>query len=157
MTLLGLGLAEFVVARWLALPSRLSIVSFIASALALWLFADNVEDRLGRARFLVCYLGSGAMGAVAAARVAEWTTLPVLLSSGAAAGVLGAYFVLFPRSRVLMFFPVPLDLFEAPALFFLSTFVIVHLPLGAAALAEVAAGLMVGAALCLALRKPMAW
>jgi membrane associated rhomboid family serine protease len=123
----------------------------------LWLFADNVEDRLGRKRFLACYLGSGVMGAAAAARVAEWITWPVVLSSGEVAGVLAAYFVLFPQSRVLMFLPLPVELVEAPALFFLSTFVIVHLPFGIAALAEVLAGLTVGAALGLALKKPVVW
>src|SRR5262245_56970594 len=99
MTLLALGLVEFAVERGLGLPGRLSIGSVSASGTALWLFADNVEDRLGRPRFLVCYFGAGLIGAAAAARVSEWITLPVVLSSGHVAGVLGAYFVLFPRSR----------------------------------------------------------
>jgi membrane associated rhomboid family serine protease len=157
LTLLALGLVEFGVERWLALPTRQSTASLIANGTALWLFADNVEDRLGRRRFLACYVGSGLMGAAAAARVAEWIAWPVILSSSEVAGLLGAYFVLFPHSRVLMFFPLPLELFEAPALFFLSTFVIVHLPFGIAALVEVAAGLIAGAALCVALKKPVVW
>jgi rhomboid family protein len=157
LTLLALGLVEFGLEWWLSVPTRQSTTSLIANGTAFWLFADNVEDRLGRGRFLACYLGSGLAGAAAAARVAGWIMWPAILSSGEVAGVLGAYFVLFPRSRVLMLFPLPLELFEAPALFFLSTFVIIHLPSGIAALVEVAAGLIAGAALCVALKKPIVW
>ena len=157
MTLLAVGFLEFAVERWLDLPTRLSTLSVIANGVVLWLFADNVEDRLGQARFLACYAAAGIMSAGVAAELSERVSLPVVMSSGAVAGVLGAYFVLYPRSRVLMLFPVPLELYEAPALFFLSTFVILQLPFGIAALTEVVAGLIVGAALCLALRRPMVW
>jgi rhomboid family protein len=157
LALLALGLVEFAVERWVDHPTRQSIVSLAANAAALWLFADNVEDRLGRPRFLACYFTSALVGAAAAARVSMWVSLPVILSSGGVAGLLGAYFVLFPRSRVLMWFPVPVELFEAPALVFLSAFVIIHLPAGRAAVSEVLAGLVVGAAVGLALKKPIVW
>ena len=106
---------------------------------------------------MACYVAADIMSAGAASQLFEGVPLPVVMSSGAVAGVLGAYFVLYPRSRVLMLFPVPLELYEAPALFFLSTFVILQLPFGIAALTEVVTGLIVGAALCLALRRPMGW
>jgi membrane associated rhomboid family serine protease len=157
LTLLAVGFLEFGVERWLELPTRQSALSVIANGVVLWLFADNVEDRLGHPRFLACYVAANIMGAAAAAQLSGWVSLSVVMSSGAVAGVLGAYFVLYPRSRVLMLFPLPLELFEAPALFFLSTFVILQLPFGIAALTEVVAGLIVGAALCLALRRPMVW
>jgi len=157
LTLLALGCVEFAVGRWLELPVRQPTMSVIANGVALWLFADNVEDRLGPPRFLACYVAADIVGAAAAAQLSWWVPLPAVLSSGAVAGVLGAYFVLYPRSRVLMLFPAPLELLEAPALFFLSTFVILQLPFGIAPVVEVAAGLMVGAGLCFALRRPVVW
>ena len=157
MTVLFAGVLEFSVARWLDLPNRQSLVELAANAAALWLFADNVEDRLGRHGFLALYLLSNVLGAGAAAFVSAWTPLPLILSSGAAAGILGAYFVLYPRSRVLTLFPLPFDLFEVPAVFFLCTFVIVQLPGGLAVIADLTAGLAAGAALCLVLKRPMVW
>ena len=157
MTILVAGIVEFAAERWLDLRGRPSIVELAANATALWLFADNVEDRLGRQRFLALYLLSNVVGAAAASLAAGWTPLPLLLSNGAAAGILGAYFVLYPRSRVLTLFPLPFDLFEVPAVFFLCTFVVVQLPGGLAAVAGTAAGLVTGAALCLVLRRPMVW
>jgi membrane associated rhomboid family serine protease len=66
----------------------------------LWIFGDNVEDRLGRGRYLVLYLASG----VAAALMHIYTNLgsdvPTLGASGAIAGVMGAYFRFFPHARV---------------------------------------------------------
>src|SRR4029453_1481993 len=88
LTLLALGLAEFALQRWLGLSTRQTIATLIANGAALWLFADNVEDRLGRLRFLACYFGSGVMGAAAAARMVDWAMWPVVLSSGEVAGLL---------------------------------------------------------------------
>jgi membrane associated rhomboid family serine protease len=155
--ILVLGATEFVVERWIELPGRQSIVDLAANAVALWLFADNVEDRLGRQRFIAFYVLCGVIGAAAAALMSAWSPLPLFLSNGAVAGVLGAYFVLYPGSRVLTLFPLPVELFEVPAAFFLCTFVIVRLPGSLPALGEVAAGLAAGAALCLAFRRPMVW
>ncbi|MEZ5100334.1 MAG: rhomboid family intramembrane serine protease [Thermoleophilia bacterium] len=92
--------------------------------LFLWIFGNNVEDRLGRATFVVFYL----LGGLAATALQSWITLqfgdvrdgivPTVGASGAIAGVLGGYLILYPRARVLtllfMFVPV-----EIPALFFL--------------------------------------
>jgi membrane associated rhomboid family serine protease len=155
--LLLLGAIEFVVERWLDGPSRQSIVGFLASCGAFWLFADNVEDRLGRGGLIACYLLCGVVGALAAALASPWLPFPILMSSGAVAGILGAYFVLYPRSRVLTLCPLPFDLFEVPAVFFLCTFIILQLPDGIGAVIEVAAGLIAGAALCVALRRPVEW
>ena len=72
----------------------------------LWVFGDNVEDRFGRARYLLFYLGAGAAAVWAQALIDPESTTPMVGASGAIAGVLGAYFVLFPYSRIntLFFF-----------------------------------------------------
>jgi membrane associated rhomboid family serine protease len=157
ITILVAGALELATERWLDVPIRQTIFDSAVNIAALWIFADNTEDRLGRYRFLALYLLCGFAGAAAAAFVSEWSPLPVLLSTGAVAGVLGAYFVLYPQSRVLTLFPLPVELFEVPAAFFLATFVIVRLPGGLASLGEVGAGLAAGAVLCLALRRPVVW
>jgi membrane associated rhomboid family serine protease len=73
---------------------------------ALWIFGDNVEDRLGHVRFLVFYLVCGLIAAVVQTLTSIQSTVPTIGASGAIAGVLGAYFVLFPRARVIVVFPV---------------------------------------------------
>ena len=78
----------------------------IGNMWTLWIFGDNVEDRMGRLRFLSFYLLTGL-----AAGLTHWltnadSTVPTVGASGAIAGVLGAYFVLFPFSRIIVMFPV---------------------------------------------------
>src|SRR5688500_17202060 len=87
--------------------------------LFLWIFGDNVEDRLGHGRFLMFYLLCGFAAAVSQAILSPNSLVPMVGASGAIAGVMGAYLVLYPRSRVLMLFPFPPILFELPAVFFL--------------------------------------
>jgi membrane associated rhomboid family serine protease len=96
----------------------------LGNMLFLWIFGNNVEDAMGRIRFLVFYIAAG----YAAALAQTWVTLqfaghsaasvPNVGASGAIAGVLGAYFVLLPHARVvtLLFGFIPLPL---PAMFFL--------------------------------------
>ena len=67
----------------------------------LWIFGDNVEDRLGHGRFIVFYLLCGMAAALGQIALDPLSTLPMVGASGAIAGVMGAYFVLYPRSRVL--------------------------------------------------------
>jgi membrane associated rhomboid family serine protease len=94
----------------------------------LYIFGDNVEDRLGPFRFLAFYILSGG----AAALIHLWRNaapaLPTVGASGAIAGVMGAYFLLFPRSRVLTMIPIfffPF-FFEIPAIFFLGYWVLIQ-------------------------------
>jgi membrane associated rhomboid family serine protease len=87
--------------------------------LFLWIFGDNVEDRLGHGRFLAFYLLCGFAAAIAQVALNPDSLVPMVGASGAIAGVMGAYLVLYPRSRVLMLFPFPLFLFELPAIVFL--------------------------------------
>jgi len=72
----------------------------------LWIFGDNVEDRLGRVGFLVFYLAAGAASAALHVLINPWSPVPTVGASGAIAGVLGAYLVLYPRARVLTLVPI---------------------------------------------------
>ena len=86
----------------------------LGNMLFLFVFGNNVEDRLGRLRYLACYLGWGLVATYLFALTVPSSTGVVVGASGAIAGVLGAYLVLFPRARVisllpfLFFLPVPL-------------------------------------------------
>ena len=87
--------------------------------LFLWIFGDNVEDRLGHGRFILFYLLCGFTAAFAQAALNPESLVPMVGARGAIAGVMGAYLVLYPHSRVLMLFPFPLFVFELPAIVFL--------------------------------------
>ncbi|MGE0863086.1 MAG: rhomboid family intramembrane serine protease [Vicinamibacterales bacterium] len=96
------------------------ITHLAGNLLFLWIFGDNVEDRLGHGRFLIFYLVSGFVAAFAQTALNPDSLLPMVGASGAIAGVMGAYLVLYPHSRILMLFPFPPILFELPAVFFLA-------------------------------------
>ena len=70
----------------------------------LWIFGDNVEDYLGHFKYLAFYLVSGVAAAVAQIVVNPFSRVPNVGASGAIAGVLGAYFILYPKARVLTWF-----------------------------------------------------
>jgi membrane associated rhomboid family serine protease len=70
-----------------------------------WVFGDNVEDRLGRFRYLVLYLASGAAALASQILADPAYGQPMIGASGAVSGVLGAYVVLFPRAHVLTLIP----------------------------------------------------
>jgi membrane associated rhomboid family serine protease len=90
--------------------------------LYLWIFGDNVEDRLGHAWYGFFYLACGAAAAMGHMAADAGSTTPMIGASGAIAGVMGAYFVLYPHSRVLtvIFLVFFLDIIEVPAIFFLA-------------------------------------
>ncbi|HUQ51142.1 MAG TPA: rhomboid family intramembrane serine protease [Gammaproteobacteria bacterium] len=80
----------------------------------LWIFGDNVEDRMGRGRFIAFYLICGAIAALTQALPDTRSTVPMIGASGAVSGVLGAYIVLYPRANVLV--ALPFLLARVPAL-----------------------------------------
>jgi len=144
--------------QWsLGRASRDDLFYAFVDLLYLWLFADNVEDRMGHKRFAafctLCAAASATMHAV----MKGVSPFPFVLTSGAVAGVLGAYVVLYPRSRVLMFFPVPMRLVEIPAGVFLTLFLALHLPAGVVTVAHMTTGFLAGALLCVAFRRPVTW
>jgi membrane associated rhomboid family serine protease len=83
----------------------------------LWIFGDNVEDRLGHGRFIVFYLLCGMAAAIGQIVMDPSSELPTIGASGAIAGVMGAYFVLYPQSRVLTLIPwIFIQIVEIPAI-----------------------------------------
>lgn len=101
----------------------------LTNALYLWLFGGSVEDAFGRAGFAGTYLACGAAGAAAHAAAQPWSAVPFIGASAAVAGVMGAYFVLYPASRMLTaaFALTRIDLVEVPAVFFLGIWFVVQL------------------------------
>ena len=83
----------------------------------LWVFGNAVEDAMTRPRFFAFYVGCGLLATAAQVLVAPESDVPLIGASGAIAGVLGAYLVLFPRTRVLVVVPllVVFPVFEVPA------------------------------------------
>src|SRR5438874_3089154 len=95
----------------------------------LWIFGDNVEDRLGHGRFLIFYLLCGMVAAFGQILIDPASTLPTIGASGAIAGVMGAYFVLYPQSRVLTLIPLIIfwEIVELPAVFLLGFWFLMQL------------------------------
>jgi membrane associated rhomboid family serine protease len=90
----------------------------LGNSLFLWVFGNNVEDSMGRGRFLAFYLMCGLAAAAAHVAVEPNSPVPTVGASGAISGVLGGYLLLYPRVRVRTFFP-PFFLFRVPAWFVL--------------------------------------
>ena len=78
---------------------------FLGNMLYLWIFADNVEDVLGHKRFIIFYLFSGVCASLSQFIFDINSPIPMIGASGAIAGVLGAYFYLFPKAKVLVLIP----------------------------------------------------
>ena len=114
--------------------------------LYLWIFGDNVEDRLGHGRFLVFYLLCGVAAALAQTIVSPNSPVPMVGASGAIAGVMGAYFVLYPHSRVVTLVPIIFffQIFEIPALFFLGIWFLMQFLQGLGSIAATTSGEPVG-------------
>src|SRR6266851_3137680 len=95
----------------------------------LWIFGDNVEDRVGHARFVFFYLFCGIVAGLGQIAIDPSSTLPTIGASGAIAGVMGEYFVLYPRSRVLtlLWFAFWWELIELPALILLGFWFLMQL------------------------------
>ena len=96
--------------------------------LFLWIYGDNVEHRLGPARYLAAYLGTGMLATLSHAVLDFESVLPMVGASGAISGVLGFYFIWFPRNRVrlwIMLFPIFMQVVYAPARLVLGMYLIV--------------------------------
>jgi len=99
----------------------------IGNMLFLWIYGDNVEYRLGRFGFLLAYLGTGVAAALADGLLRHGSAIPSVGASGAIAGVLGLYFIWFPKNRVrvwVFLFPIFMDVIEFPARFVLGVFLV---------------------------------
>ena len=110
--------------------------------LYLWIFGDNVEDRMGHGRFLAFYLLCGIAAALAQTITVPNSMIPMVGASGAIAGVMGAYFVLYPHSRIvtlvtLLFF---WQIMEVPAVLFLGIWFLMQFLSGVGSIASATAG-----------------
>lgn len=108
----------------------------IFNMLALYIFGDNVEDRMGHFGYTIFYLLGGTIAALAHVWSDPVSQVPTVGASGAIAAVLGAYIVLFPRSRVLTLIPIFFffSVFEIPAVVYLGFWFLLQLLNGAFAL-----------------------
>jgi membrane associated rhomboid family serine protease len=106
-----------------------SFVHLFGNMLYLWIFGNNVEDYLGKFGFTLFYFLSGIFAALTQILISPSSEVPMIGASGAVAGVLGAYFILFPKSRIttLIFFGFFIRLIKTPALFVLGLWIIFQL------------------------------
>ena len=118
--------AVFLHAGWLHLGGNM---------LYLWVFGDNVEDRMGHGTYLLFYLAAAVVSNSAHILSNPLSRMPTVGASGAVAGVLGAYLLMFPRARVLALVPLGfLFVTEVPAVIFLFLWFVLQLANGIAAL-----------------------
>jgi len=109
---------------------------FLGNMLFLWVFGDNIEDRLGHLRYLVFYLGAGFAATFAHAFANPASILPAIGASGAIAGVLGAYLVLHPRAPIvtLVFLGFFITTTRIPAIVYLPIWFLIQFISGVASL-----------------------
>jgi len=96
--------------------------------LFLWIYGDNVEHYLGRVRYLLAYLATGVLATLTFAAFAPGSMTPLVGASGAISGVLGFYFILFPRNRIKVFvllFPFIMNVFLVPARIVLGFYLVI--------------------------------
>jgi len=118
--------AAFIHAGWLHL---------LGNMLYLWVFGDNIEDRLGHAGYALFYVATAVLSNAAHIAANPTSLIPTVGASGAVAGVLGAYLLLFPGARVLALVPIGfLFITEVPAVLFLFVWFLQQLLNGIAAL-----------------------
>ena len=166
----GLIPAEF---SWVTLFTSMFLhggwLHIIGNMWFLWIFGDNVEDRMGHGRFVVFYLLCGIAAALAQTMMAPGSEIPMVGASGAIAGVMGAYFVLYPRSRIVTLVPlfVFMQIMEVPAILFLGIWFLMQFISGVGTVTTLAAreaggvafwahvaGFVTGVAAVLVFRRP---
>jgi rhomboid family protein len=114
----------------------------IGNMWALYIFGDNVEDRMGSGRYLVFYLLTGLIAGVTQVAIDPASQVPSIGASGAIAGVLGAYLLLYPRSRIITLIPIFIFpwFVELPAILYLGIWFGMQFLNGVASLGATAAG-----------------
>lgn len=157
MLLLAIGQLDPFIAEWGVVPLRITqsldlgaaftLVSAMflhgsfqhvaGNMLYLWIFGNNVEDAMGRTRFLLFYLLTGGLASLAQILADPTSAIPTIGASGAIAGILGGYLVLHPKARVstLVFLGIFASIAELPAVFVLGSWFILQLFNGVAAFA----------------------
>jgi membrane associated rhomboid family serine protease len=144
LLILRAGAVPFEIVNWIDIPPRDLLplpgsiwtsmfvhggwLHLIGNMWFLWVFGDNVEDALGPVPFAIFYMLAGTVGALAQCLTLPDSTAPMIGASGAVAGVLGGYVMLYPRARVVTFVGIFIDL---PAWFFLGIWFFEQLLYGA--------------------------
>jgi membrane associated rhomboid family serine protease len=108
------GLTTAVLPLFTSMFLHASFLHVAGNMLFLWIFGDNIEDHIGHFQYLVFYLISGVAAGATHILLNQGSRVPSVGASGAIAGVMGAYFILYPRARVLIWFP-PIFFFHVPA------------------------------------------
>jgi membrane associated rhomboid family serine protease len=128
---------------WVSVVTSMFVHGGIAHVVGnMWflrIFGDNVEDRMGHGRFVTFYLLCGTAAALAQTIVSPDSLAPMVGASGAIAGVMGAYLVLFPKSLILTYFP-PFFFFELPALALLGIWFLMQFLSGVGSIATATGG-----------------
>lgn len=108
------------------------VLHVAGNMLYLFIFGAAVEYRMGASRYLIFYLAAGIAAAIATVWIAPASSVPVIGASGAIAGVLGAYFILYPRGRILTILPIFIfvQFIEIPAVIYLLLWFAVQLYAG---------------------------
>jgi rhomboid family protein len=148
------GVAQFLYAYGLV-PGDLRVATLVTSMFLhgswshvvgnmwyLWIFGDNVEDRCGHGRFLVFYLLCGFAAAAGQILMNPDSLVPTIGASGAIAGVMGAYFVLYPKSRIVTLIPLFFffQVIEVPAILFLGIWFLMQFVNGVGSIVTTAGG-----------------
>jgi membrane associated rhomboid family serine protease len=104
----------------------------IGNMLFLWIFGDNIEDRLGHVFFVLFYIISGLAGALLHSVTAPDSLIPMVGASGAISGIMGAYILLYPKARILALVPLGffIRIMKLPAMLFLGIWFLYQFLLG---------------------------
>jgi membrane associated rhomboid family serine protease len=106
-----------------------SWVHMLGNMLYLWIFGDNIEDRIGHLRYLLFYLLIGIISCIAHIISVPGSQIPIIGASGAIAGIMGAYFLTFPKARILTLVPVFffITFIQVPAIIFLPIWFVIQI------------------------------
>ena len=117
-------------------------IHLIGNMWYLWIFGDNIEDTLGRFKFIMFYLLCGIGSAIVHVYFNNQSGIPCIGASGAIAGVLGAYMVTFPRARILVIIPLFImwEMIELPAIVVLGFWFLIQFFTGTAAISSIGGG-----------------
>lgn len=117
----GAGLLTLAIPFFATMFLHANWLHIIGNMLYLWIFGDNVEDRLGHIPYLFFYLLVGVAGSITYILATPGSQVPIIGASGAIAGILGAYLVSYPRAKVLSLLPLFffITIVEIPAIWFL--------------------------------------
>ena len=115
-----------------------SFIHLFGNMLFLWIFGNNVEDYLGRRNFIIFYIVCGIAAALAQVLTNPNSTIPIVGASGAIAGILGAYLVLYPRAKVytIVIFGFFIRLIRIPAVIVLSFWIVYQFLYGISSLSQ---------------------